>query len=337
MNKQRIYIGVDVSKKTVDLTALINGEAIHTVENNTQASISKWVKLFMLTYELDPDQLVFGIENTGRYSWPVTHALVDQRLDVYLLSALHLKKSQGLVRGKSDQVDSERIARFISKNVNEIAQYVRPREVVEQMGLLLSVRDKLLRQLVAESQTKEELLCVGKSGIKTFILNESRKAIISLKKRIDRIEAQINDLVKTDEVISRQVTLAQSVPGVGRVLSWNLITKTNEFKNFKDPRKLACFSGVAPFEHSSGTSIRGKTRVSHYADKTMKKCLHMAALSAIRVDGELRSYYLRKVDEGKNKMLVINAVRNKIVHRVMAAIINDRPYQRELKNDLVLS
>ncbi|WP_439559539.1 transposase, partial [Dyadobacter sp.] len=97
-----------------------------------------------------------------------------------------------------------------------------------------------------------------------------------------------------------------------------------------EPRKMACYCGIVPFDHQSGTSIRKQPKVSIYADKSMKSILHLAAMSAIRFDNKLRTYYLRKVAEGKNKMSVLNAVRNKIVHIIFALIKNQATYNDHL-------
>ena len=106
------------------------------------------------------------------------------------------------------------------------------------------------------------------------------------------------------------------------------IIKNRRIYKITEPRKLACFAGVVPFDHQSGTSIKYKPRTSNFADKELKKALHLAAMSAIRLDNELRVYYLRKVEEGKNKMCVLNAVRNKIIHRIFAIIKNETFYQK---------
>lgn len=327
MNKPRIYIGADVSKLTIDFTLLTDGQAFHKVVANKEVAIKKYLKELKATFNVEEEQLFIGIENTGRYSWPGLKALTATRVHLYLLSPLHLKKSMGMIRGKSDLIDSERIARFMSKNTDELKAYNPPREVIEQISLLLSRRNKLQRLVKAESSTKEDMSCMGKSTIKTFILAESQKTVVVLKKQILRVEDQIELLIKSDAALTHKVKLMMSVPGVGKVLSWYMIVKTNEFKNFDDPRKLACFAGVAPFEHSSGTSVRGKTRVSFYADKMLKKILHLSALRVIQIDGELRQFYLRKVEKGKNKMSIINALRNKIIHRIMAVIRENRPYE----------
>lgn len=90
--------------------------------------------------------------------------------------------------------------------------------------------------------------------------------------------------------------------------------------------QFACYSGVAPFEYQSGTSIRGRTKVSNFAQKKLKSLLNLGALSAKRHDVELKNYFERKVAEGKNKMLVVNAIRCKILARAFAVINRGTPF-----------
>jgi transposase len=95
---------------------------------------------------------------------------------------------------------------------------------------------------------------------------------------------------------------------------------------FKNWRKFACYCGVAPFEYKSGSSIKGRTRVSHLANKKIKALLNMAALTAKKNDMEMRAYYDKKVKEGKNKMLVLNSIRCKIISRAFAVIQRNTPF-----------
>ena len=118
-------------------------------------------------------------------------------------------------------------------------------------------------------------------------------------------------------------------------MATTLLILTNEFKSINDPRKMACHCGVAPFTFSSGKSIRGRTKVSHRAHKPMKALLNLAARSAVSSPGELRDYYERKVAEGKNKMLALNAIRNKIIHRVFACVRDGRKYEKIYTSALV--
>ena len=120
--------------------------------------------------------------------------------------------------------------------------------------------------------------------------------------------------------------LLQSIKGVGKVVTLAVIIKTHNFTRFDNARKFACFCGTAPFEHSSGTSIKKKSRVSHLADKQMKSLLDLSAKSAIQYDKELREYYLKRTEAGKSKMSTINVVRNKILYRMFAVIKRQTPF-----------
>lgn len=160
-------------------------------------------------------------------------------------------------------------------------------------------------------------------------------------------------LIQEDEKLRELFDLITSVEAVGPVTAGHLLVVTarrpgNErpplrFKNFNCPKKFAarrsdCYAGtaaatVAPFENSSGSSIRGKSRVSPKANKDSKKLLHMAAMSAINREGELANYYQRKVQEAvprrdKNKMAVLNAVRNKLIKRIFAVVERGTKYEK---------
>ncbi|WP_375563370.1 transposase [Bernardetia sp. OM2101] len=121
--------------------------------------------------------------------------------------------------------------------------------------------------------------------------------------------------------------LTTSVVGVGKVTAIQLLVATDGFTKFDTAKQLASYCGVVPFENSSG-KFKGKSRVSKMANKVLKTALHMCALAAIRAEGELSAYYLRKIEEGKNKMSVINALRNKIIQRIFACVKNKTLYDR---------
>ena len=144
-------------------------------------------------------------------------------------------------------------------------------------------------------------------------------------------------MIKSDEILKRLSDLVTSVDSIGMVTCAAILVKTNEFQDFREAKKFACTSGLAPFEHSSGKSVRGKTRVSHRAHKDLKTLLHMCALGAIGRKGELHDFYERKVSQGKNKMSVINAVRNKLIHRIFAVVRDGVMYQKHYQYNLAMS
>jgi len=110
-----------------------------------------------------------------------------------------------------------------------------------------------------------------------------------------------------------------------------LLVYTKGFTSFKNAKELACYCGVVPFNKTSGSSVKYKPSVSPFANMKLKKLLHLCAMSAIQNDNEMKSYYERKISDGKNKMSIINAVRNKLVHRVFAVVRDNRFYEDNYK------
>ena len=138
------------------------------------------------------------------------------------------------------------------------------------------------------------------------------------------------EIVSIDREVRALYELITSVKSVGDVLAIDLIVYTHGFTRMLDGRKLACYCGVAPFEYRSGNSIHGAPGTSKFANRILKTHLHMAAINAIRYHDELRNYYKRKLEEGKGKMNAINAVRNKLLHRVVAVVKRGTPYVEKL-------
>ena len=165
------------------------------------------------------------------------------------------------------------------------------------------------------------------------LITRNKKEIKRTQKRVKEIEKMIREEIAKENSLKREIDRIKTVPGIGDITAWMIAAKTQGFTRLLDPRKLACFAGVVPFEQQSGSSLKTKPRVSKMADRALKTVLQMAAMRAVRLNNELQEYYHRKVEEGKNKMSVLNAVRNKLIHIAMALIKNKTYY----KNPLVLS
>ena len=155
-----------------------------------------------------------------------------------------------------------------------------------------------------------------------------------MNKQLIAVENQINQLINADERLLELETIITSVDGVGPITAWAMIIATNQFRSIREGRKFACYAGVVPFDHQSGTSIKGRPRLSPFANKNMKQLLHLSALSATVMKGELNDYYNRKVAQGKNKMLVLNNIRNKLVLRVFACVNQNRKYEKSYTHKL---
>ena len=114
--------------------------------------------------------------------------------------------------------------------------------------------------------------------------------------------------------------------GVGIITAAAFLIYTQDFTAFDNGRQFACYAGVAPFEHTSGSSIRGRTRVSSLANKKMKALLSNCAAAAVQHDPQLKAYFQRKRGEGKKRLLVLNAIKAKLINRVFATVSRGTPY-----------
>ena len=120
--------------------------------------------------------------------------------------------------------------------------------------------------------------------------------------------------------------LTQSIPGIEPQTATYLLIVTKGFTYFENARQLACYAGVAPFPYQSGSSIKDRNKVSYLADKKLKSLLNMCVLNSKKYDHQMKTYFDNKVKEGKNKMLILNNIRNKLLHRVFAVIKRQQPY-----------
>lgn len=305
-------VGVDVSKLTID-AHLRGSNAFKTFANNTQGftALLLWIKNYFQALIKTVLWYVLNIQVCIAFA---------------MISPLKIKKSLGIHRGKSDFIDAKRIANYAWLHREDIKPSVLPAKSILKLQTLLTLRDRLVRDRGGfEATFKEQRLLLGIADNAEMF--EVYKSMIGhLTTQIRNLDAQILIVIDSDVALKKTYDLLTSMKGIGPVISANMITSTHNFTRFTNWRKFACYIGTAPFEHTSGSSIKGKTQISHLANKQLKKLLHLAAISAIIHNKELRAYYLRRVSEGKSKMSTINVLRNKILARMFALINRQSGY-----------
>ncbi len=314
------FIGIDISKAVLDIVVK-NPKGIysHFCIKNERKNIEKW-----FNDQVD-SSFVIAMENTGRYNIALLDYLSQFNHQVYLLNPMTLKNTAGFLRGKNDKLDARRICEHIEKYQGYYTIWKPEPIIIQDLKLLYTKRKSLIkRKVVLKTELKEIHLLDGSDAYRT-LEQTTKDELNNINDLINIIEQEILSRIQQDQELNKQFEILCSIPGIGKVTAWTLIIKTQGFTKFDNPRKFACYAGVVPFANSSGI-YKGKAKLSCFADKQVKKVLHMAALSAIQCENQLREYYLRKVNEGKNKMSVINAVRNKIIHISFALIKNQNKY-----------
>lgn len=331
--KFKSFIGVDVSKLSLDICSITeDGEIKNFKIDNTSKSLKIFFKRITTCINLQ-ETLVCG-EFTGHYSNILRSYCLDNEIPLWLESGAEIKLRSGVQRSKSDKVDAERIADYAMRYNDKVRLQTLEDDAIAESKLLITERELYIKE---RAKYKAQLKDLG-----TFIDAKSfkdrskrlKKHVARLTKSIDEIDLAIKDLFKTEK-LAAQKKILKSIGGVGDQVAINTIIATGGFTKFENGRKFACHIGVAPFSFHSGTSQRSKNKVSHRANKKLKTLFHMAALSAIKMKGELRDYFERKIAEGKNKMTVVNAVRAKLINRIFALIRENRQYEKSLNLILV--
>lgn len=328
MKGYNYFFGVDVSKRTVDITCIVNQKIEHRRFSNDSAGMElllQWLKEKNIVFE----QTLFCMETTGLYCFPLTEFLATHEIDTWIEHAARIKKATALSRGKNDKVDSQRIAVYATKNLEKVRLWKPVHTTLQKIKHLAALRDRLVntkKRLITPIQEFED---VGNLVMAKMLNKTIKSSLAAIDKDLKNIEVKIVEIINEDENFKQLYKLIISVVGVGFVTAVNLMIYTNGFTIMKDARKLACYCGVAPFEYTSGTTIKGRTRVHPMANKKLKCNLHMASLSAVKLDAELKAYYERKVAEGKSKMSVLNAVRNKLLARVVAVVNKQELYVKK--------
>ena len=318
------FIGTDVSKNELDF-AVMQGKTLlfHKEIANTAGDILAFIKEMVKLPGFNLQSAVFCMEHTGIYNNHLLACLHKKKANIWLESAVQIKRSSGNIRGKNDKVDSIRIADYAYTKRDKIRLWTPKREVVQQLAHLAATRSRLIE---AKKMLKTPLGEHGGFSTKK-IAKQSTSACSHALKAIDadlvRVGKEMDKIIAADQELKRLFSLVTSVRGIGKVTATQILITTNEFKNIKDPKQYACYAGVAP----SGI-FKGRGRVSHMANKKVKALLHMSAMVAIQHNVDLKLYYERKVNqEKKNKMSVINAVRNKLILRIFACVNQNKLYE----------
>lgn len=327
--KIKEIIGIDVSKLTVDV--FIHSTKDKACFENTIKGLNQLIKWVFLTSHYSREKVLFVFEHTGIYAEHLTNALSKKQLCYSAISGLAIKKSLGITRGKDDAIDAQRIALYAYRLREELEADQPVDPVIKKMKTLSTLRKRMVRERAGYIASLKEYKRIFKSKDHQFICSVQTRMIKTLDKEIETIELKIKDLINQDVDLKKLYDLILSVKGVGAVTAVSLIVHTHKFNKFKTWRKFASYCGIAPFPYRSGSSIRGRTKVSNLANKEIKTLLNMCALSAIKHNPEMRIYYQKRVELGKHKMSTINIIRNKLVARIFAVVKRGTQYVEVLK------
>jgi transposase len=330
MSKLKNFVGIDISKLWFDAALIKTDNSFQIVHQQFVQKPEGFKKLqeWLSTHNVKiDDETLFCMESTGLYNTGLVNYLVKSKAQLWVEMPLRIKKAGGFERGSDDKTASVKIAWYAMRYQDNLKLWQPVNGNMEKIKNLIAQRDRIINAITQLSVPVKELKDCGCETEAKQMEKIQKPALVALQKTKKVIEAVITKTIQQDEQINKKVTLVQSIKGIGPVTAVALLVYTQGFDRFDNAKQLACYCGVVPFKKESGTSIRYKPTVSPFANKKLKKLLHLCALSAIKNDKELHLYFERKVMDGKNKMSVINAVRNKLVHRVYAVLRDERMFE----------
>jgi transposase len=337
MQKARqAFVGIDVSKLHFDASLMVVDAgvkgAMETARFENSATgldaFGLWLKA---AGAMSAEQLLVVMENTGIYHRMLWGYCSTHNIPVYIGNGAHIKWSLGITRGKNDVIDSKRLCKYASKEHEELKAAPALDPVLLRLKDLWTSRGKLLAQLNSNKVFLKELAGVSEATDRRLIEQAFKTAMSGIAKSIKAIEMQIRAILAANEELNTNYELLLSIPGIGHVTAIYLLCCTVNFAARPGGKQLACYAGVAPFGHTSGSSVKGKPKVHKMANKELKRLLYMGALSVIKSNQEMKTYYERKTSEGKHPLAVINAVENKLLLRVAAVVKNRKPYVDKTK------
>lgn len=326
---KKIFIGIDVSKETVDVSFVDSDfqrhpEYLAQYPNGKKGYRSMLSDLRHALRGISSGQWVFCCETTGAYDRQMCHWLVDNGLHVWRESALQIRQSLGIRRGKNDRADSMAIADYARRHPDKVNLFEKPRKELAALKDLFLYRQTLTDKLKGAKNRKKALESQGDAASEAakFIRRDTNDEIRRLERSIAECENAMKEVIRSDERLQRNYEHVKSIKGFGLVVTVALIVFSGNFQNIPTANKMATYCGVASFRNTSGTSMDSRHDVRHLSNRRLKGLLSMAARSAIRHDELMRQYYQRKIEQGKLYGVAINNVKNKLLHIAYALVKN---------------
>ncbi len=329
---QKNYLGIDVSKLSFDVSLIVviknrkQPVVVSRFDNNTAGlkSFKEWLDEHQVSFD---ENSLLVIENTGIYHRLIWKFCTTNLLPFFIGNAADLKWSFGIARTKNDKVDSMRLCEYAYKNHEDIKPTTGLNKALVTLKDLLTNRAKLLRQKNAIRQTLGELKMSNDKVTQQLLEKVNKAALEGLKTSIKLIDAEMLRLIQQDDAVSANFKRMITVPGIGKITAIFIICCTNNFAIKVTGKQLANYAGVVPHEHTSGTSVKSRSRLHFMANKELKAILTMGAISAIQVYPEYKDYYYRKTKEGKTHLQVLNAIKNKMLLRVASVVNQQKNYE----------
>jgi transposase len=314
-------LGIDISKLKFNVCLIqTTGKLKHKVFPNNEAGFEQ---LLAWLSKQNVKRVHACLEATGTYSEPLALWLQEANNLVSLVNPAAIKAfaASCLSRTKTDRVDAELIARFCQAQAPPA--WLPPAPEVRELQALVRRLESLQEMRVMEENRLS-------SGIAVDLVRRSLEEHLSyLSEEIRRTEELIRHHINNHPGLKQQTELLDSIPGIAETTAALVLAELTNIKQYSSARQVAAYAGLVPRERQSGTSVRGRTRLSKVGNARLRKALYFPAITAIRCSPFFQAWAEALLKRGKSKMSVICAVMRKLLHLVYGVLKSERPFDPE--------
>ncbi len=313
----RTCLGIDVSKKTLDVALILNGKTLSKQLKNTSDGfklLAAWLQSLQIR------EVHACLEATGSYSEAIALFLHNQGHRVSIVNPLRIKgyAQSNLQRNKTDRLDARLIASFCQ--TQNPSEWIPPSAEIRHLQALVR-RIEVLEEI---RQSEENRLANAAKEVRPSI----ERIISLLKEEIRELEQQIKEHIDQNPNLKEQSELLQTIPGIGERTA-NLLLSEIEFERFDSARQIAAQAGVTPRRRQSGTSLR-QTSLSKLGNARLRKALYFPAIVAKQHNEIVKEFAKRLKKNGKTPMQIVCAAMRKLLHIAFGVLKHKRAFDSSL-------
>jgi len=312
---KQIY-GIDLSKEKFDVCFFEKDSMKNKIVSNKLNAITKFLEGL-------PRESIIVAEYTGTYGNLLLFLCNSLNVPIALVPGYEIKHSLGMLKGKSDKLDAQRIREYGMRFSDKLKFVTYECEQLIELKELLRLRNQLVKErkmlITYNSET-------DKKPYNSIIASQiTQRMFEEFGKSIDCLENQIFSIISSTKCLKDNFQLITSIKSIGKITACELIIKTDNFKKISTAKQAASYAAICPFPNSSGKMV-AKKRINNMGDKTLKTLLFLCALNAIRYNKEYKLYYERKKMEGKPFYLIMNNVSNKLLRTIYSILKAQKEY-----------
>jgi len=315
MVKHKHVFGVDISKDFFDV---VNSDGQHNQFTNTDNGFAQFANEI-------PKRALIVMEATGCYHHRLAQFLISKKIRTSVVNPLSVKRFRQMKMShiKTDKADARLICEYAKQH--EVPMYKGMSKSHVQCQQLFALGELYQKQHTAlknKLHSEKDMGAPSPSAIRSI-----KRQLRTLLTEILAIDKEINLLMETH--YPDMTKLLKGIPGIGGKTSSYLLMMTDGFKKFDNSRQLCCYAGITPSIRKSGTTIRGKSRITKIGNSKIRRLLFMCSFSARKYNSACRDLFDRIIAKGKSKKLALVAVSNKLLKQAFAIVTSGRPYSKD--------